>query len=374
MRPDRSEPEAAEVAATWPAPIAPSGPLEFEGTTSVARPRAADRVFWACLLYIAAIGVTWLFFFITQRDGGLFFRHYNITVETWQHIFGGVTFFLLFWGWLWYRFKRLLLRRVAGFSKEELTKVFESRMDTPFNLQALLANHSERRIRIVDMITRRGRTVPMLMAGWIYFYFHFPTNTGPDALAMGIQDNFFEAIVMSSVTIGFYYSSGFFGRVLYGAHSRVMDGTLGRANVLLIFTMWNVFKFVMIPIGLRLGVLFPPETYAALFVFIWFSYLASDTLSEVVGSLWGKQRLRVWGLGDVNRKSVAGTWACFLGSLIPCALVVIARHLPLPWLGLAVVVSLANTLVELYSPRGTDDFTMATTNALLCWGFGALMY
>ncbi len=42
-----------------------------------------------------------------------------------------------------------------------------------------------------------------------------------------------------------------------------------------------------------------------------------------------------------------------------------------PWIGLAVVIALSNCLVELYSPRGTDDFTMATTNALLCLAFGA---
>jgi uncharacterized membrane protein len=190
---------------------------------------------------------------------------------------------------------------------------------------------------------------------------------------MGIQDNFFEAVVLSAAMLGCYYSSGFFGRAFYGAHARVMDGTLGRANVLLIGTMWNLFKFVMVPLGLRLGALFPPDTYPALFVFIWVSYVVSDTLSEVVGSLWGKQKLRVWGLGEVNRKSVAGTWACFLGSLTVCVAVVLARHMPLPWLGLAVVVSLANTVTELFSPRGTDDFTMATTNALLCWGFGALV-
>jgi hypothetical protein len=34
-------------------------------------------------------------------------------------------------------------------------------------------------------------------------------------------------------------------------------------------------------------------------------------------------------------------------------------------------VSLSSSFVELYSPRGTDDFTIATTNALWCWAFGA---
>ena len=42
-----------------------------------------------------------------------------------------------------------------------------------------------------------------------------------------------------------------------------------------------------------------------------------------------------------------------------------------PWIALAVTIAASNCLVELYSPRGTDDFTMATTNALLCLAFGA---
>jgi hypothetical protein len=37
------------------------------------------------------------------------------------------------------------------------------------------------------------------------------------------------------------------------------------------------------------------------------------------------------------------------------------------------VISISNSLLELFSPRGTDDFTMATTNALICWAFGALI-
>jgi hypothetical protein len=340
----------------------------------VGQPRAAERVFLACLLYTAGVALVWLFFALTRRDGGLFFRNYEVNVDTVVRIAMGFAVFWIGWGWLWYRLKRLLLRRVVGLSQEELVANFASRMGTPFDLPALLARHSERRIRIVDMITRRGRTVPTLLAGFVYLYFRISRNPGPESLAMGIQDNFLDAIVLSAALLGSYYSSGFFGRAFYGAHARVMDGKLARANVLLIGTMWTLFKFVMIPIGLQLAAVFPAETYAALFVFIWVTYIVGDALSEVVGSLFGKQKLRVWGVGEVNRKSVAGTWACFLGSLTVCVAVVLARQLPLPWLGLAVVVSLASTLTELFSPRGTDDFTMATTNALLCWAFGALVY
>ena len=51
-----------------------------------------------------------------------------------------------------------------------------------------------------------------------------------------------------------------------------------------------------------------------------------------------------------------------------------ANGLGLAWVGLAVAVSVSNTAFELLSPRGTDDFTMASANALLCWAFGGLVY
>jgi hypothetical protein len=35
-----------------------------------------------------------------------------------------------------------------------------------------------------------------------------------------------------------------------------------------------------------------------------------------------------------------------------------------------VVIAVSNSLLELFSPRGTDDFTMATANALICLFFG----
>jgi dolichol kinase len=82
----------------------------------------------------------------------------------------------------------------------------------------------------------------------------------------------------------------------------------------------------------------------------------------------------VWGLGDINRKSIAGTWAAFLAPLTLCLWAVFAHHLPTPWVVLAVVIALSNAFFELFSPRGTDDFTMATANALTCWAFGLIVY
>ena len=106
------------------------------------------------------------------------------------------------------------------------------------------------------------------------------------------------------------------------------------------------------------------------FALIWGSYIVADALAEIGGSLFGKQRIRVLGIGDVNRKSVGGTLSGFAGALIFCVWIVAARGLPAPWFVLAAVIALSNTIIELFAPRGTDDFFMATANALICLAFG----
>jgi len=247
-------------------------------------------------------------------------------------------------------------------------------MDRPFDLDSLLARYSERRIRISDMIGRRGRFLMIQAAGYGYLYGQIAKTPKPEFLLLALQDNLFDAVVFSWVAVALYYSSGFLGRMYYGAQSRVMDGKLARANCLLITMLWGAFKFVMVPIGVAIGARFPPETYATVFVLIWGCYMAADGTSEVVGSLFGRQKLVVWGIGDVNRKSVAGTLGGFLAALALALWVVLAHHLPWPWIVLAVVLAASSTLLELFSPRGTDDFTMATGNALLCLAFGHLVY
>jgi dolichol kinase len=151
-----------------------------------------------------------------------------------------------------------------------------------------------------------------------------------------------------------------------------MDGVLARANCHMITTLWTVFKFVMVPLGARLASLYRPQEFAVVFALIWGSYIVTDASSEVGGALFGKQKLRVWGIGDVNRKSIGGTVAGLVAALIFCVWIVVARGLPPSWVGLAVVIAASNTILELFSPRGTDDFTMATANALICLVFGVL--
>jgi dolichol kinase len=186
--------------------------------------------------------------------------------------------------------------------------------------------------------------------------------------------NLLDAVITSWIFLAFYYRNGFLAAAFYGPQSRVMDGVLARANCLVITTLWTAFKFVMLPIGAELARIFSPTQFAVLFAFIWGSYIAADGLSEIVGSLIGKQKIRVRGFGDVNRKSVAGTVGGFVGALALCLWVVYSQQLPAPWVYLSIVLAVSNSVLELYSPRGTDDMTMATANALLCWAFGVWLY
>jgi hypothetical protein len=337
----------------------------------VQRRRTADRVFRGALLFNTALTVFWG---VKLATGGnaYFFGSYDVGPQQLWRVFTGIMVFYVLWGFFWYGIKTLLLRFVAGFSKDERRQSFSSRMREPFDVAEFVRRHSERRIRIIDMIGRRGRFITLAMAGFFYLYSRVTIDPTPHFATLFLQDNLFDAVVTSWIFLAFYYSDGFLAAAFYGPQSRVMDGVLARANCLLITTLWTVFKFVMVPLGGRLAALYRPSEFPIVFALIWGSYIVTDASTEVGGSLFGKQKLRVWGIGDVNRKSIGGTVSGFVAGLVFCLWIVVGRHLPLPWVGLAVVIAASNTLLELFSPRGTDDVTMATTNAFICWAFAAV--
>lgn len=337
------------------------------------RRRTADRIFRGALVFNGALTAFWLYAVLTHHNVP-FFEHYEVDRAAVLRVAQGILWFNVLWGLIWYGVKALLLKYAVGFSKEERRQAFSSRMKEPFDVAAFVARHSERRIRIADMIGRRGRFLTLGFAAFFYLYGREAIDHSPGFASFFLQDNLFDAVVSGWVFLAFYYGNGFLAALFYGPQSRVMDGVLARANCLLITTLWAGFKFIMVPIGAKLSAIFPPAAFAAVFALIWGSYMACDGLSEVGGSLFGKQKIKVPGIGDVNRKSIGGTVSGFVGSLVLCLWVVFGQHLPAPWIGLAVAISVSNTLLELFSPRGTDDFVMATANALICLAFGALVY
>ncbi|MFF3438760.1 hypothetical protein [Streptosporangium sp. NPDC002721] len=339
--------------------------------TFTSRRRTADRVFQVTFAYTVVLTILWLAMLLSGGGGTGFFRRdqYEVNAEVVSRIVFSFLFFTVLWGWIWYGVKIWLLRSFVGMTKEDRRLSFTSRMQEPYDLDSLLARYSERRIRIADMIGRRGRTALIAATGFAFVYMGMLLDPGGNP-AQPMEDHLFDAMIFSWVSLALYYSNGFLARVHYGAQARIMDGVLSRANLLLVSLLWSLFKFIMLPIGTQLGAVFPEDVFPVLFILIWGSYIVSDSMAEIVGSMFGKQKLRVWGVGEVNRKSVAGTWATFVSALLFSGGVVLAHGLAGPWLLLALALAVSNTVLELFSPRGTDDFTMATGNALICWGFG----
>ena len=276
-------------------------------------------MFLAALIFNTALTAFWLFAVLTIAPAGSS-AHYEIGRDIVGRIAGGIFFFYVIWGFIWYGIKTLLLKYFVGFSKEERRQAFSSRMREPFEVVVVHLAVSERRIRIVDMIGRRGRFITLAAGGIL-----LPVRARRQRIHAGfatlfLQDNLFDAVITSWVFLAFYYADGFLAAAFYGPQSRVMDGVLARANCLLITTLWTAFKFVMVPIGGRLAAVFPPHRFAAVFALIWGAYIVTDAMSEVGGALFGKQKLRVRGIGDVNRKSIGGTVSGFVAALGFCLL------------------------------------------------------
>jgi hypothetical protein len=334
------------------------------------RQRLANRIYYAALAVTVSLTAFVALSYFTgigrRFTGPLTFDQRAIS----SVLFGAVVLNVAL-GFIWLGIKTVLLHYVAGFDREERRAAFSSRMDQPFDVAALTARHSERRIRIVDMIGRRGRFMVLGLMGFFYLYSRVGSEHPENFATAFLSDNLLDAILTGWMFVLLYRGNHILARAVYGPQSRVMDGVLARANCLLIMTLWSLFKFVLLPIGAQLTTLYFPSQFAAVFALIWGSYMICDTLAEAGGSIYGTMKIRVRGVGDVNRKSIAGTITGFIGSLAFCFAIVWANGLPASFYGLAVAVSVSNTLLELYSPRGTDDFWMATGNALICWAFGA---
>src|SRR6266852_3983524 len=206
--------------------------------------RTARRVFLACLVYTAGMTVFWAVVMALGSARAPFFGNYKVDVQAIGRIAVGFLIFSVAWGWIWYAIRALLLRRFVGMSKEDVREVFTSRTKRPFDLPGLLARYSERRIRITDMVGRRGRFVTIGTLGFFFIYARVAVDPKPEYLQFGAADSLFDAVALSWLSLAFYASDGFFGRVVYGAQTRIMDGTLGRANCLLITTLWGMFKFI----------------------------------------------------------------------------------------------------------------------------------
>src|SRR6185436_5645334 len=85
--------------------------LEMTGSASVpvadTRRRTADRIFRGALAFNAALTLYWMLIAFTGA-GSIFFPHYAIDSGTAGRLVGGIGFFYIVWGFIWYGVKNAL--------------------------------------------------------------------------------------------------------------------------------------------------------------------------------------------------------------------------------------------------------------------------
>ena len=128
-----------------------------------------------------------------------------------------------------------------------------------------MQRYSERRIRIADMIGRRGRFITLASAAFFYLYATIKADPTANFATLFLGQNLFDGILTNWIFLSFFYSNGLLAAAFYGPQSRVMDGVLARANCVLITTLWAAFKFIMLPIGTRLATVYSREEFAVVF-------------------------------------------------------------------------------------------------------------
>ncbi|MEL6161066.1 MAG: hypothetical protein AAFQ40_00465 [Cyanobacteria bacterium J06623_5] len=260
-------------------------------------------------------------------------------------------------------FKWLMLRRI-GMPRDERKLVFSNR-ERYFNLEYFVDRYGDRQLRVVDGLSRK--LLHIVSGIWQLAILNVFIKDTEIALIATLTYQIF----VLGLSIISYHSNKIFGLagLMYGASSRIRDGIYGRKNLFAArCSFLNLIPLAYIDHVARTSI--PDSSRLVLFSFFVFLPLTvGDALGELIGTTWGKQKLYVWGIGQINRKSLLGTSAVFLGSLIPLLIVTYLNHLPLPWWILALTISAATTLIELAAPRGTDNFFIPVGNASLCLAF-----
>jgi dolichol kinase len=259
--------------------------------------------------------------------------------------------------WFWLRHK--------GVSLSDRRSIFGNRQ-SGFSLQDLLERYPERILLIADGMARKGKHILVNIVRIILL--SVIIKSPYLATQLLIVRGLLEVIVLSTSLKANQVAGP--GGLFYGAMARIRDGAQARQNYLvssIVSFIGYIWITHMIFVYQSMGV--SGTTIITLGQFIYIPLAIGDALGEIIGSLWGKQNIRVIGIGEINKKSKMGTGAVFLGSLLPLAAIVLLGELSLPWVGLVLVVAVVSPIVEIAAPRSTDNFCIPAMNSLICLVF-----
>src|SRR5689334_5212973 len=193
-----------------------------QAVPSDTRLQTANRVYLSALVFNTALTAFWAYVQITHQGFGVF-GYAPLGWDSVPRVASGILFFYVIWGFIWWGIKTLLLKYFVGFTKDERRQAFSSRMHAPYDVADLVARYSERRIRIVDMIGRRGRFIILGAAGFYTLYRQVASQQPANFATAFLAENLFDAVLGSWLFLAFYYTDNFIGAAYYGPQSRVMD-------------------------------------------------------------------------------------------------------------------------------------------------------
>lgn len=260
-------------------------------------------------------------------------------------------------------FKWHLLSRL-GVTLKDKEVIFSNRINN-FNLAYFVSKYGDRNLRIADGLSRK---LLHLFSGIWHLVF---LNLVVKDTRIAWQAAFVKSLLIIALCSLSYYSNRLFGLagIMYGATSRVRDGIDGRKNFFIAqLAFLNLYVLVFVEYVARNNIN-NKDNLIFFSYFIFLPLIIGDALGEIIGTIWGRQRIRVWGIGEINRKSVLGTASVFLGSLIPLLLIVYFNNLSWQWWWLCLSVAVTTSTIELIAPRSTDNFFIPVGNALVCLTF-----
>ena len=214
------------------------------------------------------------------------------------------------------------LRQYAGLSEEDTAQVDGSRLELEVAWVDEVQDRSRGRCRVraCDVLFRKGGHVTSLLA---LFMFH--KYVVEEALLVALSAGSFLLVTTQLATLNagpLYWS---WLRYLYGASDRIRDGRLAKHNAIAASVALTLGVTTSYAIG-RAAVTEADMELASELVVLPLTF--GDALGEIVGTPLGQHTFRVSGLGEVNKKSVEGCLAVFLGSMIPSTAAAAAATCP----------------------------------------------
>jgi dolichol kinase len=244
-----------------------------------------------------------------------------------------------------------------GMTLEEYFNILGNRKD--FHLELYQLRYPNKVLNIADGLFRKINHILTTIFNIIIITYYIEDDH--ERLQLSIIGQF----SLTSVSLLCYHTNTFLSFLVYGSSCRIRDGKSARLNILTV-RMIGIPSFVII--GSLLSVYKDTLTQDEKKISLLLMYLPliiGDAMGEIIGSIFGKHTFKVYGIGEINRKSYEGTFAVFISSFISILSVCFYNNVNHHTYLLGFIISIVSTIVELSAVRSTDNFMIPIVNALI---------